>query len=152
MRAHSRHTCTMLMIAFLDEPQMGWMVLLGFVPLGLISLIFRQSPYGAALLSHTEHQHQDRPPGEKPLSNLLKAMISISRRRKGGKSIDLLFKIVAFLFFCAAELCLHALLNYNISMIFTLFSKILHTHDSCATRGIVIREMIFNNATPSSLF
>lgn len=27
-----------------------------------------QSPYGAALLSHTEKQHQDCPPGEKAAS------------------------------------------------------------------------------------
>lgn len=64
----------MLMIAFLDEPQMVWMVLLGFLLLGLIFPHLGQSPYGAALLSHTEKQHQDCPPGEKARSlNLFKS-------------------------------------------------------------------------------
>lgn len=49
-----------------------------------------QSPYGAALLSHTEQQHQDCLPGGKlSLSNLFKPIISISA--EGKKESELMW-------------------------------------------------------------
>lgn len=42
-----------------------------------------QSPYGAALLSHTEKQHQDRSLEKSSLSNLFKAIISVPAEKKG---------------------------------------------------------------------
>lgn len=42
-----------------------------------------QSPYGAALLSHTEKQHQDRCLEKSSLSNLCKEIISVPAEETG---------------------------------------------------------------------
>lgn len=47
-----------------------------------------QSPYGAPLLSHTEKQHQDHMQERKALSNLFKAIISVSAEARTGAHVD----------------------------------------------------------------
>lgn len=150
VHADSTHTCPMLMIAFLDEPQMVWMVLLGFLPLGLISLIL-DKVHMVPLCSVTLKNSIRTVRLEKSLFRTCLRQWYPDGGKKGALTHVNYLKIVDFFFVMLS--CSPVSSYMIIFWLCCIFSaKFCILMIVVPHRGVVIREIIFNSSSPVCFF